>query len=300
MAISPQALESLRALQIGQQAPNSFQNQIAGRQAQESQLDEMKRNLALQQSAPRGQYVSGATTPDIEALQSAMDESPSFGKIAQAQTADTENQYRGAIAQGFRGTDPVREANLYGQKQAEAKIAAPVEAQRVAGQYDVQKQQEASRGALDVAKEQQSGIASRNQAFADLIQGGGAGNLSSFNPATGAMGFRAQQQTPTGIDQDVTNARQKLATAKENVGMFGMTGTGAVRIAEDQLKAAISTALSRHPADASFKAFAQAVAADSKYDNMTLPQILQAAGEDNVSPDEMNQLDSLLRIIRGH
>lgn len=224
---------------------------------------------------------------------------PFTGAQAQAQQAKLDQPYQQAYMGGFRTPQEAAEAS----REAEAyKQNAPVRAQQAAGQYDLAKQQEASKGALDVEKERQSGFENRYGAMQDLLQGGGANNIRSINPQSGAMSFGAPQQTPTGIDQDVTNARQNLDKVKgANSGMFHPFGgdTTAIKQAESQLQSAIAMSLARHPADASFKAFAQAVASDPQYANMSLPEILQAAGEDQVTPEEMNQLQSLLYITRG-
>lgn len=131
MPISQQAIDSLKALQTGYNAPGGFGQMLSGRAAQESQLDEMKRNLAIEQQMRGGgsqlpptdpqnprvfpnQYrttnlpggpvgVSGATQPDVEALQSSMDESPSFGKEAQARGQAIDLSNLKGILGGFTG-----------------------------------------------------------------------------------------------------------------------------------------------------------------------------------------------------
>lgn len=326
MALTPKAIESLKVLQYGTNQPGGFENQFAGRLAADNQLTEMKRNLGNQAQfpmppAPQPEVsrsigglasitpapsprpaqapfsMSGASPADVTDLEQSLNEDPQFGQAAQARTAQTGKDYNSAVAQGFRGQDPVREYNEYQRKQAEAKINAPIEQQRVAGQADIEKQRLASQGALDVAKENQSGIAARYGAIQDILQGGGGGgNLRSVNPTSGAMSFGAPPAVPAAIDRDVTTARQNYEKVKSQA-WFG--GGNEEALAKAQLDGAIASALARHHADPTFKQFAQQIANDPRYDQMSLPEILHSAGEDNLSPDEMNDLQNLLYITRG-
>lgn len=124
-------LSPIQALQMLQQDPTGAlptdprtQAMLQGRMAQDSQLDEMKRNLDLQASAPNiapsgpyqttgrsasvggpgmPSYESGATPADVGALQRSMGESPNFGDQAQAQTNAVDVSNLKGMLEGYKG-----------------------------------------------------------------------------------------------------------------------------------------------------------------------------------------------------
>jgi hypothetical protein len=245
-----------------------------------------------QEAVSREQGQSNPNQAVLGLLNKDIAEDPYTGQAAMAQGAENENQYQSAVSAGFRGTDPVAEANEYTRKQAESKINAPVEAARIAGQFDVQQQEEASRGAANVANINQSGIAARNQAFSDLIQGGGMSNLSSFNPQSGAMGFRAPQQRPAGVDQDVTIAKQNLAKARS--GAFG--GGNAATIAEAQLRSAAESALARFNLSPEDKQEVLTALVDPRYKGKRLEEAFDMS---QMSPQEQQELSNFYTLIGG-
>lgn len=228
---------------------------------------------------------------------------PFTGNEAQAQALKGLQQYQGAVGQGFRGTDPVAEQARYGQGLEHQKLNMPLQVQQAQSAGDLARQQEASRGALDVAKQQSEGSTNFLSTMRDIQAAGGDIRGITAPKGGGSISFGAPTNVPAGISQDVTTARQNLEKVKgANSGFMHPFGGDAQAIgqADAQLKAAIATELARNPADATFKAFAQAVGNDPQYDKMSLPEILHAAGEDQVTPQEMNQLQNLLYIIRGH
>lgn len=214
------------------------------------------------------------------------------------QRGQEQTQQKAMDSARLGGFGTPQEAAGYERQQAQQKMNVPIRQQEVQGQYDVQKQQEASRGALDVEKARQQGYEQRYGAMQDLLNTGLGQNLGSYNPQSGAMTFRQPQQVPSGISQDITTARQRLAAAKSAGGWFG-PNEQQVSIAQGQLDAAVNSYLARHPAPAYIKEAARQIALDPKNAGKTAQQALADEGEDQLDPQELNYFFELYTNLAG-
>lgn len=211
-------------------------------------------------------------------------------KLAQEQAAAKALQ---AAQQGGFGSVPEAEAEA---REAETyKVNAPVRAQEAAGRADIEKQRLAGETAKDVANIQQSGIASRYGAMQDLLQGGGFGNLRSMNPSTGSFSLSPTPQIPSPILNAVTAARQTLAKAVQNKPLIG--GGAAIATAQDQVRAAIDTALSVYRIDdPEAKQEIQAALIDPANRGKKIEEVFDVS---QMSPEEQAQLSSFVALIGG-
>ena len=216
---------------------------------------------------------------------------PYTGEAAQAQTAAVEEATRQAQMQGYASP---QEAYQAAQEAERYKQDVPIRAAQATGGFDIERQKIASQGALDVAKENAAAIQA-NQNFLQQIQGLGGANVRSFAPKTGAVSFGAESRVATPVLDAVTNARRQYEQAMQEFAPF----TAPEQDAKLALDAAIASALSQHPADPTLKDFAQMIANTPEYASMAIPQILEAEGEDQLTPQEINWLQQLVYITRG-
>jgi len=218
---------------------------MAGEIGQKAQVEglqrEMQRNIAKQQRSPAS-YVSGATPTDVKQLQGLLDSHTGWGNEALTRDRGVEDQYRGAVSEGFRGPNPVMEQAQYGRSMAEEKMRQPVRQEEVQQQGLLAQQKEQSRGALDVAKENQRGAMDIQSNFADLqrflSEQGGQQNLSGVTlpgrSGGGSMRFAQDRPVPTAYGQTAVAAQRAFENDPSSVN----------RVARDQ---AVNNVLASSP-----------------------------------------------------
>ena len=215
-------------------------------------------------------------------------ENPDFGEAAHARHVWIGEANLAANMGGFRTPQEAVQAAL----QAETyKQDAPVRAQQAAGQSDIEQQRIANQGALDVERERSGGATNFLNMMQQIRQGDPSGqNIRSINPRTGAMSFGAPQQPNTAITRDVTNARQLLAQAQQE------GSDDQIAISENQLQAAISTALSRFPADPATKQMIFDVIRDPASRGHSIDDLFDLT---DATPDERRSLMEFEMLIGG-
>lgn len=230
-------------------------------------------------------------------------QNPDFGEAAQAKTAGIEAKNLQANLGGFATPQEAEEAT----RQAETyKVDAPVRAQQMAGQFDVEKQRLASQGALDVAREQGQGSTNFLNMMQQLQQSGGAPDIRSITAPRGggSISFAPQTQAPAAIQRDVTTARQNLAKAQQAAtpgmgNMFGLIGVGqeAVDTALAQYKAAIDTALANfNIQDPESKQAISEALMNPENKGKSIDQIFDLS---MMTPDEQRELTNFVTLIGG-
>lgn len=145
------AMSALSGLRVpGNMMP--LQDMIKGRLTQEDELTSLKRNMYRQQQNdldpnPSAYHhtVYGVTPPDIEKAQSDLDASPNFGRVAEANVADTQAQQQKATMQGFGSP---QEAGAFGRMLAQKSIDAPIQGRQ---------EEERIKGAAGLAQEKERG-----------------------------------------------------------------------------------------------------------------------------------------------
>lgn len=293
-----QPLQGLQgaAIQQDQYAPMSpmgANDPITLQGLQESRLREMTRNLELQKNNPL--FRTGATPSDVGFLAQDIEESPFTGVGERERVGALQGLQEQARLGGFESPQA---ASLYGRQQAERKMTLPLEEARIAGEFDLRKQQEASRGALDVMREQQRGqeaIYGQNP-LAAFLQGGQApaGVRSLSLGRQGSVSFEPEQRISPQVLNQVRVARQ-LAQKQGLTGVFGEPSEGAAG-----LNQAIEGALYQHPAAQDTKDLAREVL-QSPLRNAPIETILERAATAGqpLDPTQAGYLRELLSLMRG-
>lgn len=309
---SSQTDPSVQRIQLAQQREDELKDRlIANQRAQAASAGIQDPGQAARSGAQYGGEVTalknllGDTQQDIQ-------ENPITAQRAQVE--DITNRQRGAMEQGFGGTNPIQEQALYAKKQAETKLQQPMDIARLNAEGDLAKQQEASRGALGVAQEQSRGGLDIQRNFTDFQRSltGQSGTPGQGLPQSvtmpgrygggtinmGAASSRLPKPVPPAITQAITVARRNYETAKQNEGMF--SGGGASQAAKAALDQAIAAGIYNYPvSDPAHKQFVQAILNDPQAAQLPLDQILQMKGETDVTPDEMAELQDMLNLFRG-
>lgn len=221
---------------------------------------------------------------------------------------------RGAILQGFTGgqqqgqpyLNPIQEQNRYAQASEAAKINAPIEAQKTAGQYNLAQEQEKSRGALAVQQSRGAQAESALNAFLGANQAGvNTNNIRSFNPQTGALTMAPDAGPGNGLLTKLTDARNAYEQTKAaNSGWWsaGLGGGTKVEAARQAYMQAAGQVFGRFQASDRVKHFAADILTDPELSQHNLED-LEITNEDgspaNLSAVELSQLQQLLDYTRG-
>lgn len=198
---------------------------------------------------------------------------------------------------GLGGFASPQEQAGYEQSMAAEKLRLPLQQEKIRGEYDLAKQQEASRGQLGVAQE----YAKSNPLFSLLNSGNlDINNIRSLSsPRGGSVSFGAPRTTP-GYQQRLTrleNARRDWERSRW-FGQYGAGGAGETAA----MNQAIADAIAEHPADEGVKDMVRQIVASPQYAQLPASQILnliEPADGQPITPDEAQAIRDLLGIVRG-
>ncbi len=205
-----------------------------------------------------------------------------------------EDAQRQASLAGFGDQDmtlPSQRAGQYARNIEQQKIMAP-------GKAAVDAARVKAAGDVEVA---QAGAKPYNR-FLDIVQGGGDGN--GLGPGDSAsMGGMSIHRGSAAKDPVSSNLLGQLATARAAVekaksgfsGFFPGAG-GAEQARVDQL---VADVLSQHPASNGIKDLAHQIVSNPKTSGLSMSQIMQRVGGDQMDANEANQLRDILSILRG-
>ena len=207
-----------------------------------------------------------------------------------------------AILGGFTGSNPMAEHARYERGFNERKMNVPVEAQRVAGQYDLQGRQISAQGQMDVTRQQGENQlnyqdlvgqqAGDYRKWVDQRQASGmGGDVAPFNPRTGAMGaIRAPR------DPNIIPLLNKFAEARGNIGdidPYDPVNQTNPRVREfNQHWAGI---LSNHPAQDDAKADVQKILRNPQTRNLQVEDLTDPSVDDAAYIEELRDLLNLAR-----
>src|SRR3990167_8082603 len=187
------------------------------------------------------------------------------------------------------GFDSPQAMAQYGRQQEERKIGMPAEQAKVGGAYDVQQQQEASRGALAV-QESKGAQAENFMEMMNRARMSGADVSRMSIPGVGAVTMTPQQRLPHAITNRLTTAQMRFDRYGDAMGAVG------------ELNAAKAAVLNEHPANPRVKALAQQIAADPNgvlQPFNVIRQKIQTMGNTDVSEQDFNDLNEILGYLRG-
>ena len=224
----------------------------------------------------------------LEALQGQMAESPLVAQRAQTEAVQKARQ-QAALA-GFGS--PQEEA-AYGRRQKEFELQQPERLAGVEQTGALSRQQEASRGALAVARDK---AAAQQEALSSFLQGGQVqpGGRVSIS-GVGSVSAPRQGSIAPVLLRDVMAARNVYQQiGGRDTGYLG--GPTPQKVALDQ---AIASAFSAHPASADIKSTVVDIMSDPSLKNLSTQAIVDSNLFD-LDPDEINDLSDLLEIMRGH
>lgn len=239
----------------------------------------------------------GENQEGLDALHSFLRD-PQLAKDRLAVDATRESQ-RKAVLGGF--TDPQAEA-LYGRQQAEREMEIPLRQQEEQSRGLLAQQQEESRGNLGVAREQQRGLESRSQALTELygmMQPGsrvsipGAGSISTPRPTV------ARPPSPA-LQNRLSQARANLEFARE-----GNPVAGQLEAAEADFRQALGNIMAGDPAAPGSKEMATQIGLDQELAGLSTseilahPRIAQEWATEELTDEDVAELDRLLNYIRG-
>ena len=238
---------------------------------------------------------TGKFQSNIASLGRDIEGSPFTGAVPHAQQRAFEALQQQATLGGFASP---QEMKAYEQKQEQAKMNVPIEAQRVLGQQNLAQEQEKQRGGLAI----QESMGAQAQNFMDMLQQARLGgepsrnlNRLSLNPSGAiSVGFEPSQRPSSTILKSVQTAREKYLTAR-GLGIF--TNAPAEKASLDQ---AIQSGVQQHHAEQGIKEAALKWANNPAYANMTAADIAQRLGETDLTPAEIADLDELIHMIRGN
>lgn len=264
---------------------------ISGRLKQEDLLDEMKRNLYLE-SQSGGRMVSGATPVDVESLQSKLSESPNFGTAAQANVTRNLEAGRQAALGGFGSP---QEAAGYGRQMEAEKMRMPLQVAQATGAAGLERQREASRGALEVEKTRQDTRDAQYEAFQRLLSGAQGPKSISMSGVGGAT-FGSNAEVNPAMYARLDAARK----AYENSKTFGFGGDPGLKAEVDKLMQL--TGLAAPPAagagDDEIQKFALDIMDDPTAANLPWEQ-LQGMLPPELTPQQREALRVALAAHRG-
>jgi hypothetical protein len=268
--------------------------QLAG--LQEGRASEMKRNLDLQQRFP-DQIWTGATPSDVSSLERDIKQNPYSSQNAAARQFEDIARQREAQAGGFKSPQEAAAA----QRQMEMyKLQGP---ERVAGieqQGGLERQREASRGALAVSESK----GAQQENFWDTMARMRAAGITDVSrvsaPGGGSVSFQAPQQTPPVLLNQITAARSALEAAKSKQSVFPWMQdlVGPAQKAFDQT---VVNAFSRTGAPPDIQEWVRAVISNPKTANMPLDQLLSDPNYIEGTPNEvdLHWINQLLSLARG-
>lgn len=266
--------------------PSGFTSDVSNLQGmRETRLREMQRNRELA-AGSGGLMGTGATASDVSALQEDIAKDPYTGEAERGRIGAINVENLKSLLGGYGSPQEAARA----EREVEAaKIQAPVEAQRVAGELDIRRQQEASKGALDVAKE----YTQRNP-LAGMLGGGQLPPGASVSTSRYGGSYRspAEQQVPPTIIKELADAREDARRAGAPW-LVGTTPEG------ERLSQALASYMSSSPAPAEYKDFVMEALRKYGNTNISLQQILESEGEDTLTPDEYGQIQDLWLAIKG-
>ena len=338
MPANPYALDALRKLSATPYSPQ-FDSSQSDPTVQRYNLanqfaDETKDRIIANQRAQAASF--GMSDPnearksaqmyggEVTALQNLLSgynqdiqDSPITQGIGEAE--DYRQKERAAIMSGFQGgmyqgkqyANPIAAQEEAGRQMAQAKIDAPLREAEAKAAGDAEAQRIQSQGLRDVADIQAKSLASQYAALQNALQGGNADAIKGFTMPKGGGSISFQSNTqqnqppiPATLLRDITTARAKLAQAGGTKNFLGLFPYG--ETPEKQMyDQAIANAFAVHPASEDIKDVANFVAHDDSLVGMTTDQILSNPKVlahfkfDDMTPEERNQLDQLLWIVRG-
>lgn len=308
---SSQQDPTVQRYNLNQQFADENQDRIIANQRAAAASYNMSNPQAAQQNVNAYTGEANALKNLLAINEQDIAESPITAGIKEAN--DYGQQERQAILAGYQGgsqpggnyENPIQAASRGAREMETAKINAPVEAQRVAGQYDVEKQRLAGQTALDVANSKAAAQeAALNAAFAT------GKPIRSMNPTSGAFSFEPTRNPNQGVVnpsllRDITTTRTNLKNRGGTNSLFGgmlQWGESPESIA---YKSAVAAALSQHPADYELKDLATMIGSHPEFDSNSTQQILQMLSDNGnidmtgITEQDVNQLDQLLNITRG-
>lgn len=223
------------------------------------------------------------------------------------QQQDTQNEWRKA---SLGGDESPMAAALAAEALKRYQIDAPTRAQGEAGRWNLQQQQEQSRGGigqaevtgrgqLAVEQERQRGAESIQDKFAELQKTlSGQGNVAAVTlpgqRGGGSVRFQNAQRVPPALLQTLTAARQNF------------TRMGGDESSTAALNAAIQGVLSNYPATPEVKNDISRFLSDPDTSNMTdISQIMQTLVQkgkiemDDLSLQEKEEYQSILNMLHG-
>jgi hypothetical protein len=220
---------------------------------------------------------------------------------------------RAAQLQGFSGGQ--KEAAKAGREMETAKINAPIEAARVKAEGDLAAQQAQSQGLKDVADIQAKSLASQYAALQAALSGGNADAIKGVTlpKGGGSVSYQSltQQRTPpipANLLRDITTARTKLEQAgptKNFMGLFPYGQTPEKIMYDQTIANALSAYEQTHPGTRDVADVASFVAGEPDLVGLTAdqlmahPKMMKNFDFSAMTPEEKDQLDQLLYVVRG-
>lgn len=217
-----------------------------------------------------------------------------------------------AMNQGFTGGQ--REAAKYGRDTEQAKINAPVRAAQATADANVRAQEIQSQGQRDVADINAKSLAAQYAALQAALQGGNADAIKGVTLPKGGGSISYQSLTqqkqppiPPTLMRDITTARTKLQTAGPNKTFLGIPyGQTPEKVMYDQAVAnGIAAYEQTHPGSRDIADVASWVAGQPDLVGLTSdelvahPKAQQVFDFSQLTPEEKDQLDQLLYVVRG-
>lgn len=318
---SSQSDPTVQQYQLNQQFADETKDRIISNQrAQAAALGMSDPDEARRQSASYG--------GEVTALQNLLDsynqdiaESPITQGIGEAE--DYRQKERGAIMGGFQGgmyqgkqyANPIAAQAEAGRQMEQAKIDAPIREAEAKAAGDLAAQQAQSQGLRDVAKIQSDSLASQYAALQAALQGGNADAIKGFSMPKGGGSITFQSPTAAGrtgipptLLRDITTARTKLAQAgstKNFLGLFPYGDTPEKTMYDQTIANALAAYEQMHPESHDIADVASFVSQNNDLLGLTAdqlithPKVQQHFDFQDMTPEEKNQLDQLLLIVRG-
>lgn len=217
-----------------------------------------------------------------------------------------------AMNQGFAGGQ--REAAKYAREQEEAKTNAPIKAAQATAEGNVRRGEVEAQGQRDVANINAQSLAQQYAALQAALAGGNAEAIKGVTLPKGGGSVSYQSLTqqrqppiPATLMRDITTARTKLQGTGPNKTFLGIPyGQTQEKIMYDQ---AIANALSAyeqiHPGSRDVADVASFVAGEPDLVGLTSdelmahPKMMQHFNFSEMTPEEKDQLDQLLYVVRG-
>lgn len=321
--VRPDPGPALRSLQtLDQNDPTSELYQLQQERASEAEDRIFANQRASAWSPDPGEAAGyggevGALKGLLGRYQHDIAENPITQQLGEAN--DYRKQEREAILGGFGGgstqrgvyQNPIQAANQSAREMETAKINAPVEAQRMAGQFGLAQEQEKQRGAMAVQGSRGAQAEAALNAFLQAQASGASTNqLRSYNPQSGAFTV-APPQRPESMNpllRELTATRQAVEVARQKsasfLGKLNPVDQRNLGTAEATYKQALGNVFGRSLASDNVKEIAAQAITDPELSGLPAEQLLQQLENDDgspirLSPQELQQLNELLNYGRG-